>query len=135
MEDPTYYSNPVVGEVTHLFFKFQHSNSQINIREENYRPDKLLVTFGCYGNDFVGCRSSVNDGKGTYVEIYVKASMETLRFRNQKNLYSSNNFDVAGVHFDVEEPKNPDIILNNDGVMTLEEQVNILKRYIDGVMV
>lgn len=58
-----------------------------------------------------------------YFEVYVKASMETLRSRDQKGLYSQGDRDVAGVHFQVEEPKRPDLILENDGQKTPEEQV------------
>lgn len=61
-----------------------------------------------------------------YFEIYVKASMDTLCQRDQKGLYSKEHQDVAGVHFQVEEPKTPDLILENDGQRTPEEQVALL---------
>ena len=61
-----------------------------------------------------------------YFEVYVKASMETLRRRDQKGLYSHGDRDVAGVHFQVEEPNTPDLILENDGQKTPEEQVDLL---------
>lgn len=64
-----------------------------------------------------------------YFEVYIKASMETLRRRNQKGLYSSGNKDVAGVGFQVELPKTPDLILDNDGAKTPEEQVAILAAF------
>lgn len=62
-----------------------------------------------------------------YREIYVKVSMETLMKRDQKGLYSGTGIEkhkeVAGVQFAIEEPKNPDLILENDGALTPEEQV------------
>lgn len=61
-----------------------------------------------------------------YYEVYVKASMNTLRRRDQKSLYSSGKPDVAGIHFQIEEPKEPDLILENDGEMTPEEQIETL---------
>ena len=61
-----------------------------------------------------------------YFEVYVKVSMGTLRRRDQKGLYSTGEADVAGVHFQVEEPKCPDLVLENDGSKTPEEQVDIL---------
>lgn len=61
-----------------------------------------------------------------YFEVYVKASMETLRQRNQKGLYSGGT-EVAGLQVRVEEPKNPDLILENDGQRTPAEQVAILR--------
>lgn len=61
-----------------------------------------------------------------YKEIYVKVSMETLRDRDQKGLYSGltkeKQKEVAGIHVDIEEPKNPDLILENNGGETPEEQ-------------
>lgn len=61
-----------------------------------------------------------------YIEVYIKASMETLRKRDQKGLYNRVKKDVAGVDFQVEMPQSPDLILENDGQNTPEEQVKIL---------
>ncbi len=65
-----------------------------------------------------------------YREIFVKASMETLFQRDQKGLYSGitseKETEVAGVHIEVEEPKHPDLILQNDGEKTPEEQAERL---------
>lgn len=62
-----------------------------------------------------------------YREIYVKVSMDTLRARDQKGLYSGtteeSQKDVVGIHMDIEEPKHADLILQNDGEKTPEEQV------------
>ena len=66
-----------------------------------------------------------------YFEVYVKASMETLRQRNQKGLYSGGT-DVAGIQVRVEEPKTPDLILENDGKWTPEEQVEHLRKKVYG---
>lgn len=68
-------------------------------------------------------RKNISD----YKEIYVKVSMDTLRVRDQKGLYSGRTEEkreyVVGVHMEVEEPKYPDLILMNDGERPLEEQV------------
>lgn len=74
-----------------------------------------------------------------YREIYVKVSMETLRGRNQKGLYSGTTEEkqkeVVGIHMEVEEPKCPDLILYNDGENTPEEQVEkIWERCYDTVL-
>lgn len=62
-----------------------------------------------------------------YKEIYVKVTMDTLMVRDQKGLYSGmtkeKQKEVVGIHMDVEEPKHPDLILQNDGERTPEEQV------------
>ena len=62
-----------------------------------------------------------------YFEVYIKASGETLHRRDQKGLYSSARQDVAGLHVKVEEPKRPNLILENDGGLTPEEQVSVLQ--------
>ena len=62
-----------------------------------------------------------------YFEVYVKAAMETLRRRDQKGLYSQNADNVAGVGLQVELPKAPDLVLNNNGQLTPQEQVARLR--------
>lgn len=64
-----------------------------------------------------------------YFEIYIKASMDTLCSRDQKGLYTKAKENVAGVHFQIEEPKNPDLILENDGQRTPEQQVKVLEKH------
>lgn len=67
-----------------------------------------------------------------YFEVYIKVPMKTLRGRDQKGLYSRGDRDVAGVHFQVEEPKCPDLILKNDGEKTPAEQVTLLLEAVYG---
>ncbi len=55
-----------------------------------------------------------------YVEIYVKVSPETLLRRNKKNLYTQGT-NVMGKDLPFDEPKTPDIIIENDGDQTPEE--------------
>jgi adenylylsulfate kinase-like enzyme len=50
-----------------------------------------------------------------YVEIYIKVPLDVLIKRDQKNLYSSNQKNVAGFSSQYEVPKNPDVVLINDG--------------------
>lgn len=61
-----------------------------------------------------------------YIEIYVKVSMDTLRKRDQKGLYSGlaqdDHIEVVGINMEIEEPKYPDYVLTNDGEITPEEQ-------------
>ena len=49
-----------------------------------------------------------------YKEIYIKVTRETLFRRNQKGLYSAGK-DVVGVDLPFDEPKNPDVVIHNDG--------------------
>ena len=67
-----------------------------------------------------------------YYEVYIKASMDTLRHRDQKGLYSREAEDVAGVGLRVELPEAPDLVLENDGAWTPEEQVGRLRRAVLG---
>ena len=65
-----------------------------------------------------------------YNEIYIKVPMEVLIARDQKKLYSlafkGEIKHVMGVDIEVEEPDNPDIIINNDGSSTPEDMMNEL---------
>lgn len=60
-----------------------------------------------------------------YKEIYVKVSMETLRRRDQKGLYSGKADEeckeIVGVQLEMEEPKSPDLVVENDGEMQFKE--------------
>ena len=58
-----------------------------------------------------------------YREIYIKVSKETLFRRDQKGLYSSGAKNVMGVDLPFEEPKHPDLVIENDGKDTPEEIV------------
>lgn len=68
-----------------------------------------------------------------YKEIYVKVSMATLMERDQKGLYSGmtqeEQKEVVGIHMEIEEPKCPDLILENDGEKTLEEMIQELEQF------
>lgn len=65
-----------------------------------------------------------------YVEVYIKTSVEKLRERDSKGLYSGFQkgvaYDVMGVDIKMEEPKTPDIAIENDGILTINECVDIL---------
>ena len=64
-----------------------------------------------------------------YREIYIKVPMEILRKRRQE-LYSSDR-DVVGVHLPWDEPKRPDIVIENDGSEAPEVIVNRIVREFD----
>jgi cytidine diphosphoramidate kinase len=53
-----------------------------------------------------------------YTEVYVKVDFEILKQRDSKGLYSraekGEASNVAGVHFPVQDPENPDLILENN---------------------
>ena len=63
-----------------------------------------------------------------YKEIYIKVPMEELYRRDQKGLYSSGEKNVVGVDLPWDEPKSPDIVIENDGRETPEEIVERMVR-------
>lgn len=65
-----------------------------------------------------------------YVEVFIKASLDTLHKRDQKGLYTNSDGAVAGINFAVELPTSPDLVLENDGSFTPEEQKNKLMDFI-----
>ena len=96
---------------------------------------RLCALLGRQGLNVVCCTISMFDSVrawnraniADYYEVYIRASMETLRRRDQKGLYSRNADNVAGVGLQVELPKAPDLVLDNDGQRTPEEQIAILR--------
>ena len=98
-----------------------------------FRVCKMLTDQGI---DVVCCSISMFDEARrwnrenieNYREIYVRASMETLFRRDQKGIYSRNDANVMGVNLDFEEPKSPDIVIDNDGAQTPSEIVTNLER-------
>lgn len=104
------------------------------------RYSRLCALLGSQGIDVVICTISmfdeVRDWNRTniedYKEIYVRVPMEVLRQRDQKGLYSGNTSeketDLVGVDIRFEEPKNPDVILDNDGSVPPEQQAELLLR-------
>lgn len=65
-----------------------------------------------------------------YLEIYLKVPKEVLISRSQKKLYigalEGTVKNVMGMDIKAEEPKNPDIIIKNDGRYTVQECVDII---------
>ena len=60
-----------------------------------------------------------------YKEIYIKVKKETLLARNQKGLYTSGHH-VVGVDLPFDEPKHPDLVIENDGGQTPLELVELV---------
>ncbi len=68
-----------------------------------------------------------------YVEIFLRVKLETLKQRDQKGLYTKLSrgeaVSLAGFNVEAEFPKNPDIIIENDGILTVDECINIITSY------
>lgn len=68
-----------------------------------------------------------------YVEVFLDVSMNILKERDQKGLYSGytsgNLAQVAGLDVNIEFPKNPDLIICNDGKETVAECVDKILKF------
>ena len=62
-----------------------------------------------------------------YKEIYIRVTKDTLLKRNQKGLYTTGH-NVVGVDLPFDEPKTPDLVIQNDGDRTPLEQVEEIER-------
>lgn len=65
-----------------------------------------------------------------YKEIYLKVSIEELIQRDSKGLYrrvlNQETKDVYGIDLQYEEPKHPDVIVNNEGAIQPEDALTTI---------
>lgn len=97
-----------------------------------FRVCKLLSDQGidvvcCSIAMFASVRRWNRENIPNYKEIYVRVTKETLLQRNQKGLYTA-GCNVVGVDLPFDEPKQPDLIIQNDGDRTPLEQVEHIER-------
>ena len=59
-----------------------------------------------------------------YREVYLRVSREVLAQRNQKDLYTSAQDELVGFGVTMDEPKHPDMVLDNDGEFSPEYAVD-----------
>lgn len=63
-----------------------------------------------------------------YLEVYIKVSLQTLKERDQKGLYSGYHegtvSDLMGIDITMEEPKTPDVVIENECGLSVMECVN-----------
>lgn len=73
----------------------------------------------CTISMFDECRNWNRENISNYKEIYLKVSIDELIKRDQKELYTKalrkEIKNVMGIDIDFEEPKNPDLLINNNG--------------------
>ena len=101
------------------------------------RNSRLCKLLSDQGIDVICCTISMFDtirewnrqNIKNYFEIYLDVSLETLKDR--KNIYRENNNDIVGINVLAEIPKNPDIVLDNNGDFSPIEQVKKILSYID----
>ncbi len=61
------------------------------------------------------------DNFAHYIEVFLDVSMDVLKKRDKKGLYlnSDKQNELPGLHYEAEFPKNPDIVLNTDGSLSV----------------
>jgi adenylylsulfate kinase len=69
-----------------------------------------------------------------YHEIYLRVPLEQLQARDPKGIYAKAKAgevkDVAGLDFAIEEPRHPDLLIDNHGGITPEDAVaQILRKF------
>lgn len=68
-----------------------------------------------------------------YCEVFLDVPMDILKMRNQKGMYSQYEDGkiqcLAGVDVEVEFPETPDIVLNNDGSLTVRQCVEKILKF------
>lgn len=86
---------------------------------------------------FHSCRVWNRTHIRNYVEVFVKAPREVLFARDQKQLYSmalrGDIGNVMGMDLSIEEPEQPDIVLDNDGTFAPDIMVDKLVSAIEGL--
>lgn len=82
---------------------------------------------------YVESRQSLRKNTDNYIEVYVKASDETLRARDSKGVYAKAErgeiVNFTGVSDVYEEPLDPEIIIDTD-IMSVEEAADVIIKYI-----
>jgi adenylylsulfate kinase len=97
--------------------------------------DASVITIVAFISPFIKMREFAKNrvGKENFIEVYVKASLETCIRRDPKGLYKkaiSNQIpDFTGITSVYEEPVNPDLIIDTDK-LTIEESVDLLAGFV-----
>lgn len=92
--------------------------------------DQGIDVICCTISMFDECRSWNRENISNYKEIYLKVSIDELIKRDQKELYTKalrkEIKNVMGIDIDFEEPKHPDLLIENNGEISPEEIVNYI---------
>lgn len=61
-----------------------------------------------------------------YLEVFLDVDYEVLQKRNKKGLYAKNGKNVVGVDMETEFPKEPDLVINSDGSISIKDCVDMI---------
>ena len=104
-------------------------NERLNLALKYARLSKMLITQDinvvCSTISlFKECHQWNRENIINYNEIYLKVSMDVLRARDRKEIYSRAEKgeikNIVGIDMPFDEPENPDLVINNDGSETPE---------------
>lgn len=93
-----------------------------------YLTDQGLDVICCVCAMLESVRSWNRENIDDYLEVFVNPNMEVLRARNQKGLYADLKSDVYGTTLQPDLPLCPDVILDNDGSVSIEEQIEMIMK-------
>lgn len=97
--------------------------------------DASVITIVAFISPFSKMREFARSraGKGGFIEVYVKASLETCIKRDPKGLYkkalASQITDFTGLTSAYEEPQYPDLIIDTDS-LSVEESSEMLATFV-----
>jgi len=84
--------------------------------------DVVVCSIAMYDEIRIWNRENIEN----YREVYIKVTRETLYRRDQKGLYSTGRKEVVGVDLPFDEPRNADVVIENDGQESPETIVDRL---------
>ena len=88
--------------------------------------NEIFATISMFDSVRAWNRKNINN----YVEIYLKVPIKTIIARNKKQLFShakkKGKQNVVGIDIKIEEPKNPDIIIENSEKVSIDNLSNDL---------
>ncbi|MTI65583.1 MAG: adenylyl-sulfate kinase [Firmicutes bacterium] len=98
--------------------------------------DAGLITLASFISPYKKMRNFAREkvGKENFIEVYVKADVETCSKRDPKGLYEKAKKgeikDFTGISSPYEEPENPDVIIDSDK-LSIKESTNKILEVID----
>jgi adenylylsulfate kinase len=97
--------------------------------------DASLISIVAFISPFIRMRefARTRAGNENFIEVYVKASLETCIKRDPKGLYkkalSNQILQFTGINSAYEEPVNPDLIIDTDK-LSVEESADMLSAFV-----
>ena len=121
---------------------FSHEDRTENIRRigevSKLFSDAGIVVGTAFISPYRKDRDNVRELLGTenFVEIYIKAELETCEERDPKGLYKKARAgeikDFTGIYAPYEEPPNPELVVNTTEETDIDKNANKVIEYLEG---